>query len=554
MRFVGSFIIALSVLLVLALTSFASAGVLDITSVSYSSSASHDSDVTVSFNVTYSGTAAATTITFNESTTNLGTWKTLPSQTVISNNSVPVPFSAVLSIPKHASGTLSATLKVDSMNSSADDSEPITITITNSPALDITSVQSLTKTQNATINITNTGNTALSNINLSSTGDINVSFSSNNFALNAGSSILVNVNSLTDLNSLNLGSHTVTILAKDIPTNAADTLTYTVAKDFCDKGNINASKIEISDLDDKDSENEWEWKPLDNVKIEVEVGNNLDRDEDFVAELAIFDTEEEEFIEIDDEKSLTYDLSIDEDDSDTATFEFQVPAEMEDSEGRYVVYVKAYVDGDEDAYCNSYAAEDVPSSSVEPLKITKKSHEVVLDELTASSTVKPGETVVISARAFNIGANDEDKVKVVLTNTKLGLNLESSSFSLDIGESDEVDFSFVIPDTAESGVYSLRLISYFYYKKSSDSYSKNSDTFEVKLTVAGGANTTTSTATSSGITASLTSSAKAGSQMEVKATIRNLGTTQSTFVVGVTDYEDWASLNSISDRIVSLGA
>ena len=555
MTFRKSILFALSAILMLSLISFASA--VSISSISYASSAQHNSDITVNFNVTYGGSLSVVNISFNESTTNIGTWNTLPSQTVISNNSVPVSFSAVLNIPQYASGIVSATLKVKNLNTPVDtDTEPVTITITSSSSLSISNVQTLTKTQNATINVTNTGNVALSNINLSSTGEISASFSANNFALSPGSSAFVNVNSLTNLESFELGKQNLNILAKDISTNASSTLTYTISTDFCDNGNVTASKVDITSIEDKSSniDNEWEWSALDEVRIQVEVGNDLDKDEDFVVEFSLFDTVDNDFIEIDGEDILEQDVSINEGDTEKLDFEFQVPSDIEESEGRYVIYVKAYVDGDEDIYCNSYAADDAPESSVDPIKIDKKNNDVVLDEISATESVRPGDVITVSARAFNIGNNDEDKVKVTLANSKLGLNLESSTFGLDAGDSNIVDFSFVVPDSAENGVYSLRLVSYFSYKKSSDSYSKNSDTFEIKINVVGGKNATTSTNTFSEISASLVSEAKAGSPMEVTTTIKNLGSSQSTFVVGVKNYESWASLNSISNRIITLNA
>jgi hypothetical protein len=437
---------------------------------------------------------------------------------------------------------------------------PISITVSPSPSLSITNTQSLTKTQNGIITITNTGNTVLSSINLSASGDFNVSFSQNNIALNPGavsSAITITPSPSVNLSDLGLGKHEVTITAKDLSQTAAtDAITYSVvSSEFCEEGNINTSKISITNLEDTSSDDEWEWKPLDEVEIEVEVENNLDDDEDFIVEFALYDSEDNDFVELDGEDTLLMEISIDEDDSEKITFEFKVPADIEESDGRYVAYVKAYVDGDEETYCNSYAGEDVPSSSVTDIKITRETNEVVLDEISTLDMVQAGETVTVSAQAINIGTKDEDKVKVTLTNTKLGLNLESSTFGLDFGDSDLVDFSFVVPSTAENGVYVLKLTSYYKYKSSSDSYSDHSDVYEVRLTVVGGANaTTTSGAKLAGITATLESDAKAGEEMEIRTTIKNIGTNKSTFVIGVEDYDSWAVLNSISDRILTLNA
>ncbi len=539
----------LSILSAILLLSFASAGVLEIGSLGYSSSASHNSDVVVSFNVAYSGTLATTTVYFNESTASTGSWTSLPSPLIIANDSNPVSLSATLHVPEHATGVVSAILKAKISTTS--DSEPITITILNSPAVTVSNIQSLTKTQNGTIKVENTGNVYLSDVVLSSLGDFNVSLSSNHLSLSAGSSASVNVNALEDLNELNLGTHSVQLTAKDTSTNATGTFSYSVSKDFCEEGNRNSTKIKITNLEDKSSDTEWEWKPLDEIEIGVEIENILDDDEDFIVQLALYDTEDEDFVELEGDDVLEQEVSIDEDDSVDVTFEFQLPVDVEDSNGRYVLYVKAYLDGDEDTYCNSYEAEDVPDSETESIEINKEEHEIFLGEISSSDSVRPGDTVTLSARAFNIGNSDEDKVKVELTNTKLGLDLESSSFDLDTGDSNTVDFSFVVPYNAESGIYSLRLISYYNYKKSSDSYSRQSDPVDVKLNVIGGSSNATS-ATSAGITASLESEAKAGEDMTVEVTIKNLGSVTSTFIIDVTDYEDWATLNSISSRLVTL--
>jgi hypothetical protein len=548
----------LALLSAIFLVGFASAAVLEISGVSYSSTASHNSDVSVTFSVAYSGADSSASINFSGSTTNIGTWKTLPSIEVVENDSVAHSLSAVLNIPAHASGTVTATLLADSLNTTASDTETLTITITSAPALEITSKTDLTKTQNGTINITNTGNAALSDIHLSASGDFNVSFSSNDISLSAGASTTVNVNALDSLDDLDLGPHTVSILASDSSAHANDTFDYTLYGDFCSDGEINASKVGITDINDNsDVSDEWSWKPLDDIEIEVEIENNVGDDEDFVVELALYDTEDHEYVELDGDDTLQQDISIDEDDSDKVTFNFQLPAEVEDSNGRYVLYIKAYVDGDEDRYCNSEAAEDI-SSSANGIEINKKSNDVVLDDISAPELVTAGETVVVHATAFNIGTKDEDKVAVGLSNSKLGLDLESAPSGIDAGESDDVEFTFVVPYTAQNGVYTLRLITYFDYKKSSDTYSKDSDAFDVKMNVVGGVdNKTTTTAQSAGasdISASLESDAKAGESMDVSVTIKNLGKNKTTFVVGVSGYDSWAELSSISERVLTLNA
>lgn len=534
--------------------SFASATV-DVAT-SYSSTASHNSQVTVTFNISFTGTINSSTFNFSKSSTDIGSWTTLPGLTVVDNATTATGLTAVLTIPKYASGTVHAYLYADG-TSNNNHNESITITITNSPALDITNVQSITEAHNGTINITNTGNIALSNVVLTSTGENNVSFSSNNLVLPAGASQSVAVNALFDIMKLDVGDHEVKITAMDSSAGINDTLNYNVARDFCDEGDVNTSEISISDLsDESSSEDEWHWVPLQDIEIQVKVTNNMDEDNEFVVELAIYDTVDDEYVDIGDgENYLEQTLSINEDDSERAIFEFRLPADLAKADGRYVMFVKAYLDTEEENYCRSYAAKDVPSSSVDDIYIKKQTHDVAIDDIEVSPelVVQAGDTVTISARAFNIGTKDEKNVRVELTNAKLGLDLEAETFDVDIGESEPVDFSFVVPYTAENGAYVLKMVSYFDYDDNDDIYSDHSDSFDIKITVAGGIeNTTKPVANLAGIKAALESEAKAGGEMVVKVTLTNLASNKTTFVFGVSGYDSWAELSSISDRIVTL--
>ena len=251
----------ISLMIVLLALSFASAAALEITSLSYPTTANHDSQITATFNVVYSGNLAETTINFT-GTTNIGTWQ-LPSPIVVQNDSVAHPLSATLTIPAHSSGTISASLKADSLNPTEEDTEALSIPIIPAPSLDVIDAQQLTKTQNGIITITNTGNTILSSINLSASGDFNISFSQNNIALNPGavsSAITITPSPSVNLSDLGLGKHEVTITAKDLSQTAAtDAITYSVvSSEFCEEGNINTSKISITNLEDTSSDDEWE--------------------------------------------------------------------------------------------------------------------------------------------------------------------------------------------------------------------------------------------------------------------------------------------------------
>lgn len=539
----------LSVFIALLAVSFASAAIAFVPS-STTAIGSHSTDITVSFSVNNTGAVNYTGIAFSGA---VGTWSNLPDSTTL-NAGETKSFTATLHIPQSASGTYNAQLHATTTPYAADADLNVAVTVPVAPSLSMSNTQSLTKTQSGTVTITNTGNVALNNINLTTSGAFNISLSTYHLSLSVGGTTQIFVTATSNLSDMGLGDHTVTINAKDLTTTAATaSLAYTISTDFCDKGNINTSNVHINSVEDQSS-NEWEWKPLDNVEIEVEVENNIGDDDetDFVVELALYDTVDDDYVELDGEDVLEQDISLEDDDSGTVTFEFQVPVDVEDSDGRYVVFIKAYVDGDEDQYCNSGSAINLDDST-DNVKINKDDNDVILGEISAPELVKAGDVVTIDARAFNIGNDDQDSVYVLLSNSKLGLDLESSSFSLDSGDSDLVEFSFVVPYTAENGVYILKMTSFFKYKKSSDSYSDHSSVFEVKMTVAGGTNATVKPVASE-ISASLDSEARAGSTMAITTTIKNLGSNQSTFVIDVSGYDSWAVLNSISDRMLTLNA
>ncbi len=550
-----------AILSVFLIAGFASAASLSSAVVSEPASVLHDAgSFSVVFNITNTGLDASP-ITWTSSVTSGSATITLPTDTSLVANETKT-FTETVSFTAHQSGTLTFTITADPSGTGSNEVISFSVPINNTYSLDISDPTDLNSQQNATMTVTNTGNTALNHINLTYSGGINVSFSKNNFALSAGSSTTVNINSLENINDLELGDHSITVLAKDLDYPIAnDTQGFTIMGVYCKNGNINATKVTIEDISDvsSDTDNEWEWKPLDNVEIEVDVGNDIGKDKDFVVRLALYDTEDKDFIELDGDNYLEQEVSIDDGDSETVKFEFQVPVDVEDSDGRYSLYVKAYVSGKESSYCNSYEATDVPDSSVDSISITKKSKDIVLneDEIVVSPelVVQTGDTVHVSTRAYNIGTEDQTKVKVTLYNSKLGLNIESSSFSLDSGDSEPVDFSFVVPYTAENGVYTLKLDTYFDYKKSSDLYTDHSDTtWEARITVAGGIGGTTNATSKplTEITASLDSEAKAGQELVITALIKNLAIGKNTFVVDAKDFESWATLKSISDRILTL--
>ena len=123
---------------------------------------------------------------------------------------------------------------------------------------------------------------------------------------------------------------------------------------------------------------------------------------------------------------------------------------------------------------------------------------------------------------------------------------------LDQGDSQALSFNFQIPTGLSDKYYNLELTSEYDY--SNGVYRDFSDiSTSVPLRVFGCTASSDSESFAS-ITANLQSDVKAGEDLSVSATIRNTGSQSAQFTIDVKGYSDWAKLNSISDRLVTIAA
>src|SRR3989344_4676767 len=193
-----------AVILTLAVVSAAD---LTLNVISVQSSTLPDRTVPVAFNITNTGNANYSSISFSQSSTNIGTWS-LPAPISLNVGETRV-LTANIVVPKFASGTVNAVLLAK--NDTTQTSIPITIQITHTPALSSSIINAPKINQTGTVNITNTGNVVLSNINISVSG-LPATVSPTSLQLAPGLSNVVDV-TLTNTANLKFGSTTVTITA-----------------------------------------------------------------------------------------------------------------------------------------------------------------------------------------------------------------------------------------------------------------------------------------------------------------------------------------------------
>lgn len=330
-------------------------------------------------------------------------------------------------------------------------------------ALDIRGQEGDTST--GTFTITNNGNVILSsptftnNINLNdSDGDsITLSFS-NPGSINPGASTSVTVTAVFG-NNIDLDNYAGTVNVTSGTATDSFKLNLQVQPEICEDGIVKDGTKTSSgnthlDIDIREPDSGDDIKPGETLNIEVRVKNNDDQDMDVAVEALLWNLDQNEEV-----ASVESD-SVNLNDGESETFELslEVPKSSDlDTDDTYVLYVKAYEDGDQDQNCNEDSIN---------LDLERDSNDVVVKEVTISpSTVSCSESIDIRVDVENQGTKNEDDVYIQVKNNDLGLSMESNMFDLDKysgnDESATKRFSFVIPSNVQLKDYLIEAIVYF---------------------------------------------------------------------------------------------
>ena len=335
-------------------------------------------------------------------------------------------------------------------------------------------------TQTATFNIKNIGNVILSSPTFSnsitltdSDGDaITLSFS-NPGSINPAETKVVTVTAAFG-NNIDLDTYSGNVTVTSGSASDSFKLSLVVQPEVCSDGIVKdgiatgSSNAHLS-IDVRSPDTGDDIKPGETLNIEVKIKNSDDQDMDVVVEAFLYNLDE------DDEISSVESDSVNINDGDTETFELEleVPKSSDlDTADTYVLYIKAYEDGDEEDNCNQDSLN---------LNLKRESHDVVVKDITLiPSSVTCGENIEIKVDVENQGTKDEDDVYIIVKNSELGLNLESNKFDLDkysgSEESATKRFNFVIPAGASAKEYLLEAVVYF-----DDADSTNSDFETLKV-------------------------------------------------------------------------
>ena len=341
------------------------------------------------------------------------------------------------------------------------------------------STLSLTQGSNQTINLVNDNSFAFTSIALStpsvSGATISVSPSSlGALAQNAVASFNLAVASVTG--SFDVGDK-VTATLNATGTNASGQLTVvslpiTLQKSFCRSGaagtNLSITSIDIKSSGDDDTT----WQLLDTVRVKVRFENQGENTIRGVnVELGLFDengvnkASDLEYSSSDEDK-VSYG-SLKDGDDDTVIFEFRVPVDIKAENYRLAVKVYSTSAGQDNVCADS--SSDLESTIYQNVDVETESSKgklIAFDDTQFSpSEAVCGESVTLSATAFNIGDDDQDRVKVTVFNDELRVSqTQELTSGIDQGESTPVDFNFVIPSSAAAKTYLLNLYADYDYK------------------------------------------------------------------------------------------
>ncbi len=369
---------------------------------------------------------------------------------------------------------------------------------------------------------------------------------------------------LKGITGLKFGDQDVTVRA----TSGSQTgqATFKVRKTFCSAGTV-AGNLTIDGVswDNNGEGDEDTWELLDQIEVEMDIRNNNNDDEvDAVAVLGLFDSNgndvSDELVFIGDsrEDEEQIDISIDDDSEETVNWEFKVPADFD--AGNYRLAVKVYDEDQGQARDCADISNDLDENFFQPIKIEQTNDEgrfVVVDEIELDTQLTCGQTVSGQFTVFNIGEDDEERVKITIANRDLGINLVREITSdLDQGEDETLDFSFTVPATARSGRYVLEFLTEYDYDDGVyDQEADESTDYAIEvLGCSGNIGNPSGGLTNIAIDADLASEAKAGEELVVVATITNTGTENADFSISARGYSNWAELSDISPSTLSVDA
>ena len=232
---------------------------------------------------------------------------------------------------------------------------------------------------------------------------------------------------------------------------------------ICKEGNVDEDNLEIKSIIDENSDTEWEWEPNKKVELLVDIENKDYTIEEYETELILLDKNGEEVSFAEDSDKIKKERTIEEDNSIEIEFDFNIKNTID--EGTYYLYAKVYAKEDTDI-CTSLKAKD--KANPKKIIIKKDDHNVIVTSVDGPEELEGGQSGTYTATLTNLGSKDEERVKIMLYNSKLDINIQEEITNLGAGEEKQMTFQITIPEETEATTTKLRFSTEFKYDENTN--------------------------------------------------------------------------------------
>jgi len=316
--------------------------------------------------------------------------------------------------------------------------------------------------------------------------------------------------------NIDLDTYTGNMFISDLGNNVVLStipLIIKIEPEICSDGIVGNLRLTINNPDKGDDS-----KIGDEISIETEVENKENKDMDVIVEAVLYDLDRAK-------KILTVEsdsVEVEKNSKEDIDFTMIVPNDEDiDPDNTYILYIKAYEDGDEDVNCIYKSVE---------VDLERDDDDVIISSFIINPTiVSQGEMVSFRVEAENIGTDEQKDSYIILRNTELNLNLKSNLFTLKKYDKSGKDYiitqTFTVPADAVAKDYTIEAV--VYYNNGRDS--KNSfGTLTVQTKTAEGTETVETEGTQG-----ITPTTGAGTFQPTGASIFDkLGDTKTLFIIG----------------------
>ncbi len=410
-------------------------------------------------------------------------------------------------------------------------------------------------TNNATFTVSNLNSSVLLNVNVPSqlqiTGEngyvavFSVSGTSTNINASNASVFTITPQNV-DFSNFNFDeTYSADLVINEQGTNTNSKIVkVNINDEFCKSGVKGDLEVDLDITNKGDFGDEDLFYPFEDIEVEATIKNHgNEKVRDVIVSWGLYNKRTGEFIIDDDEKSV----DIKDDDEETVTFTFTIDPkdlDVDDSEGDFSLFVKAYSDDEgEENQCDFFRKD---------VKIARDDHLVIIGDIELPSEAQCGETITARAKAWNIGDDEKDTYLTVL-NKKLGLNKRIDIGDLDILDDKSLSFDINLPNNLTDKSYVLEFRT---YNEDGDVFETDDGDEALATETINIADGTCERPKSVDLIAVLSedSASKAGSDLIVKATLRNTGSSDTIYQIEPSGYESWASLKNIQPTSLTLKA